>query len=175
MSLSILPNLFTRELRALRREVEAYPDDSSPWQVIPGPPNTAGTLVLHLAGNLQHFIGAALGRTGYLRDREGEFARRELTRDRLLAEIDATVQVVDTTLARLSPEQLEAHYPVPVNGRIQRTGDFLLHLLSHLSYHLGQIDYHRRTVTKQPNSVGAVAITELPEVSSPRAIGDTPG
>lgn len=175
MSGSILRHLFTRELRALRREVEAYPDDSSPWQVIPGPPNTAGTLVLHLAGNLQHFIGAALGGTGYLRDREGEFARRGLAREQLLAEIDATARAVDTTLARLSPEQLEAHYPAPVNGRILRTEDFLLHLFSHLSYHLGQIDYHRRTVTKQPNSVRAVAITELPEVSSHQAIGDTPG
>jgi len=173
MSLSILHGLFARELRALRREVESYPDDTGPWRVILGTPNAAGTLVLHLAGNLQHFIGAALGGTGYLRDRKREFARRNLTREQLLAEIDATARAVDATLARLSLAQLEIDYPIQVNGRTLRTGDFLLHLLSHLSDHLGQIDYHRRSITGQPDGVGAVAIAELPEARSSRTGGDT--
>jgi hypothetical protein len=41
------------------------------------------------------------------------------------------------------------------------TGLFLTHLVAHLAYHLGQIDYHRRLVTGQTDGVGAVSIPAL--------------
>ena len=61
MSASLASHVATildRDLRGVRRELEAYPDERQIWQVVPGLPNTAGTLALHIAGNLQQFIGA---------------------------------------------------------------------------------------------------------------------
>ena len=76
--------ILDRELRTLRRELEAYPDERQLWQEVPGLPNSAGTLALHLTGNLQHYIGACWGGTGYVRNRDAEFGQRDVPRSELL-------------------------------------------------------------------------------------------
>jgi len=154
-----------RELGAVKREIEAYPDDASVWRTIPGVANTGGTLALHLAGNLQHFFGATLARDGYTRDRDSEFARRDVPRKELVAGIDAAIGSVDRTLARLTSDTLLQAYPEPIAKRTVPTTTFLVHLATHLSYHLGQIDYHRRAVTGDPRTVDAVSVRELPEMA----------
>ena len=161
---SAVQTILQRELAAVRRSVEAYPDDATLWIERAGLPNTGGTLVLHIAGNLQHYVGALLGRTGYVRDRDAEFARRDVPRDELLAEIDAASDAVDRGLSQLSDDDhaLVGPYPERVAGREVATGDFLVHLASHLAYHLGQLDYHRRVVTGRRAGVAAVAAAELP-------------
>jgi uncharacterized damage-inducible protein DinB len=159
-----LQTLLLRELRAVRREIEAYPDDASVWRQIPGLPNTGGTLALHLAGNLQHFLGAILGRDGYKRDRDAEFSRRNVTRKELVATIDQAIASVDRTLRTLTDDALTATYPEPIANRKVSTGMFLVHLASHLAYHLGQLDYHRRAVTEDSRAVDAMSVRELPEV-----------
>jgi uncharacterized damage-inducible protein DinB len=161
---SILETLITRELRAVQRELEAYPDDASVWREIPGLPNTGGTLALHVAGNLQHFLGAILDRDGYTRDRDAEFARRGVPRRELLAGIDAAITSVQRTLRAVSPDLLALPYPEPVAKRTVSGAHFVLHLATHLAYHLGQLDYHRRAVTGDAKGVDAVSVRELPEV-----------
>jgi len=79
-----LAAMLDRDLATLRREVEAYPDERDLWREVPGVPNVGGTLVLHLTGNLQHYFGARLAGTGYVRDRPAEFARRNVPRPELL-------------------------------------------------------------------------------------------
>ena len=155
--------ILRRELGAVRRSIEVYPDDASLWAERKGLPNAGGTLVLHLAGNLQHFVGAVLGGSGYRRDRDAEFSRRDVSRADLLDEIDAAVQAVDLGMGAVSDEEMSASYPEPISGRTIATGDFLVHLAAHLAYHLGQIDYHRRVVTGERRAVGALAPTELPD------------
>lgn len=157
--------LLVRELRAVKRELDLYPDDASVWQAIPGVPNTAGTLALHLAGNLQHFIGAILGRSGYARDRDAEFARRDVPRRELQAGLDAAIAAVEQTLGALPGRALDAPYPEPIAKRSVHATTFGLHLLAHLAYHLGQIDTHRRAVTGNAAGVDAVSVRELPEVA----------
>ena len=154
--------LLRRELAALRRSVEAYPDDASVWRLPAGVPNAAGTLVLHCAGNLCHYLGAVLGGDGYRRDRDAEFARRDVPRAELLAELDAAAAAVDRGLAGRTDAELDAEYPEAVGGRRLAARDFVLHLAAHLAYHLGQVDYHRRAVTGDARAVGAVALAELP-------------
>jgi hypothetical protein len=156
--------LLTRELRAVRRELEAYPDEATVWRAIPGLPNTGGTLALHVAGNIQHFFGAILGRDGYTRDRDAEFARRDVPRSELLAGIDAAIAAVERTLPRLDDRVLAAPYPEPIAKRTVSTTDFAVHLVSHLAYHLGQMDYHRRAATGSGAGVDAISVRELPEV-----------
>jgi hypothetical protein len=164
MDLSDLKLIMTRELRAVKRELEAYPDDASVWRVIPGTPNTGGTLALHLAGNIQHFFGAILGRDGYVRQRDLEFSRRDVPRSEMLAGIDAAIASLERTVAKLDAATLESPYPEQLAKRTVSTRIFLFHLASHLAYHLGQIDYHRRAVTGGATAVDAVSVRELPEV-----------
>ena len=151
-----------RELGAVRRTIEVYPDDASVWAERPGLPNVGGTLVLHIAGNLQHFVGAVLGGSGYVRDRDAEFARRGVPRAELLAEVDAAIRAVERGVAAVSDGALAAPYPEKIAGRSVTTGDFLVHLATHLAYHLGQLDYHRRVVTGDRQGIGAIAPVELP-------------
>jgi uncharacterized damage-inducible protein DinB len=153
--------ILDRDLQTLSREVEAYPDGRQLWQTVPGMTNTGGTLVLHLAGNLRHYIGAKLGGTGYVRDRAVEFSRRDVSRRDLLEEIEITRAEVARTLARLDDRSLPAEYPEIVGDSRLDTQEYLIHLLTHFAYHLGQLDIHRRIVTGDASSVGAVKSGEL--------------
>jgi hypothetical protein len=158
---SAVAAILERDLNTLRREVEAYPDERDLWTEVPGLPNVAGTLVLHLAGNLQHYFGASLGRTGYVRDRAGEFARRHVPRPELLRQIEAAREAVKAGLAALTESQLRAEFPEAIGGSRLVTGEYLLHLTTHFAYHLGQVDYHRRVVTGSGAGVGAMRPAEL--------------
>ena len=164
MHLTDLRTIVTRDLRGLKREIEAYPDDASVWRVIPGVPNTGGTLALHVAGNIQHFFGAILGRDGYVRNRDAEFARRDVPRAELLAGLEAAIASVERTLAKLDEGSPRQPYPELIAKRTVSTGAFLLHLATHLAYHLGQVDYHRRAATGDTKGIDAVSVRELPEV-----------
>ena len=161
MQIDSIRHVLLRDLGALRREIEAYPDDDAPWQQPPGATNAGGTLALHLAGNLQHYVGARLGGTGYVRDRDAEFALRGVKRVEIVRAIDAAVDAVDRTLSRLDAGALARPFPEPIGGCTVETGDFLLHLAAHFAYHLGQIDYHRRVVTGDRRAADAMAVREL--------------
>src|SRR5436309_7929532 len=172
MALDDLRLLLLRDVRAVRREVEAYPDETRLWALPDGIKNSAGTLALHLAGNLQHFIGARLGGTSYIRDRDAEFARRNVPRAEIVRELDRAATVIGDTLAKLNEKDLTNTYPDQVAGLTFTTGEWLMHLAIHLGYHLGQIDYHRRIVTRDATTVDAVSVKELPSAtrtSSPRS------
>lgn len=156
-----LSALLSRDLAAFRRTIAAFPDDRGPWTPVPGVPNTAGTLALHAAGNLRHFVGAALGGTGYARDRAAEFARRDVSRAKLVEGLEAAEREVKAALAALDPAVLEAEYPLPPAGLRVSTGDYLIHLATHLAFHLGQADTHRRAVTGDTASVNPVSVREL--------------
>jgi hypothetical protein len=160
--------ILDRDLRTLRRELEAYPDERQIWQPVPGLPNSAGTLALHLAGNLQHYIGARLGGTGYVRDRAAEFSRRDVPRAELVAEIQRARTVVAAALPGIPAEALERDYPEPITDAYIRTDEYLVHLCAHFAYHLGQLDSHRRLASGHPAGVGAVRPIEL---GSARPVG----
>ena len=153
--------ILERELGTLRREVEAYPDERDLWREVPGIANVGGTLVLHLTGNVQHYFGALLGGTAYIRDRPTEFARRDASRSELLREIGAAEAAVKAGLSRLEEPALTAEFPEIIAGSRILTGEYLVHLSVHFAYHLGQLDCHRRVVTGQTNGVGAVRPAEL--------------
>jgi uncharacterized protein DUF664 len=161
-----IESIVGRELATLRREVDAYADEADLWREVPGLPNSGGTLVLHLAGNLQHFFGRELGGSSYVRDRPAEFSQRNVSPAELHRQIDAAGTAVTLGLSRLSAPQFLEAFPEAVAGARLNTGEYLVHLVAHLAYHLGQLDYHRRIVTGSPEGVGAVRPAEL---SSARA------
>ncbi len=161
MLTSDLSRLLNRELASLCDELRAYPDERDIWALPPGIPNSAGTLALHLIGNVRAFIGAQYGATGYVRDRPAEFSRRDVPRADLIREIEVAADEVTRALASFDQSLLPAPYPLEVGGLRIPTGRFLQHLASHLSYHLGQVDYHRRVVTGNPVSVGTLPIAPI--------------
>jgi hypothetical protein len=161
--------ILDRDLRTLAREVDAYPGRRELWQQLPGMTNAGGTLVLHLAGNVRHFIGARLGGTGYVRDRPAEFSRRDVSVKGLLQEIEVARAEVARTLSRLDDGSLPEVFPEVITDMRVDTGEYLIHLLTHFAYHLGQIDVHRRIVTGDASSVGAVKPAELGSASPARS------
>ncbi|MEO8575233.1 MAG: DinB family protein [Gemmatimonadales bacterium] len=155
-----------RDLHALEREIEAYPDDDSLWLTPPGISNSAGNLALHLAGNLRHFIGGTLGSTGYVRNRDVEFATKGISRSQVAEEIRNTIADVDRTLSDLDDSRIESGFPIPVGPQSKNvtTSDWLVHLAGHLTYHLGQIDYHRRLLTADGTTVDTLSLKDIPEL-----------
>jgi hypothetical protein len=145
--ISSVKELLARDLAKLKLEISSYKTEAAIWKLEGEIKNTAGNLCLHLCGNLQHYIGAVLGQSGYVRNRDAEFSTRELSQSTLVKEIETTFQVVDKTLADLSLAVIEQPYPEVVLGKPTTTGFFLIHLAGHLNYHLGQVNYHRRLVS----------------------------
>ena len=164
-----IATILDRDLATLRREVEAYPEERDLWREIPGVANVGGTLALHLAGNIQHYFGARLANTGYLRDRPAEFARRNLPRAELIREIESARAAVKAAGEAVTEGQLTADFPEVIAGSRVQTGDYLVHLAAHFAYHLGQLDYHRRVVTGMNTSLSAVRPADI---HSARPVGD---
>jgi uncharacterized damage-inducible protein DinB len=142
-----LTDFFERDLKKLVEEISLYKDDESLWIVKPGISNSAGNLSLHLIGNLNHFIGAILGNTGFIRERDKEFSSKNISRNEIISELKKTIQIINNTLAGLSGEDLEVIYPLEMFGKKINTSWMLIHLITHLNYHLGQINYHRRFIS----------------------------
>ncbi len=139
-----LSELFERDLQKLRTEVNLYKDEANLWIIKDDISNSAGNLCLHLLGNLNHFIGEALGNSGYVRHRDDEFSLKHIPRQDLILNIDNCILVLKNTFSKLAEEDMEKNFPLEKHGAIVSNTHMLLHLLGHLSYHLGQINYHRR-------------------------------
>jgi len=139
-----LSSLYEKDLNKLIEEISLYKDETDIWKVKDGISNSGGNLTLHLLGNLNHFIGAVLGSTGYVRERDKEFSLRDIPRTKLIDDLNKTSALVTGILTSLSQADLEKDFPVPINNKISPTGFVLAYLLAHLSYHLGQINYLRR-------------------------------
>ncbi|NWJ40639.1 MAG: DUF664 domain-containing protein [Geothrix sp.] len=153
--------LLRRDLRCFIREIEAFPDDATLWRTMPGITNSAGNLALHVAGNLRHFVGTVLGGTGYQRQRDAEFARREGTRAEVAALLEAAATEIEAGLEALTAETPVLPYPQVLLGHQPPTGRFLLHLSTHLAFHLGQAGYLRRALTGEAGATGGMGIAEL--------------
>jgi uncharacterized damage-inducible protein DinB len=156
-----LVTLFVRELETVQREVEMCPDDVRLWSTMPGVSNSVGNLAAHLAGNVQHFVGAVLGKSGYIRNRDYEFARREGTRAEIVSDLQAAIDAVKKYLPALTDADLERDYPEAVGGVTMRTSLFLMHLASHAAFHMGQADYLRRSLSGDARTAGTVALKPL--------------
>ncbi|NIF05776.1 DinB family protein [Chryseobacterium sp. Tr-659] len=139
-----LKSLYNRDLNKLKTEIEAYQNEENLWKIDKNIANSAGNLVLHLVGNLNHFIGTHLGNTSYVRQRDLEFSLKDIPRAELIEKVEATIAMIDSVLPQLSEEDLKKEYPLVVFESTMTTDYFLIHLVAHLDYHLGQINYHRR-------------------------------
>jgi uncharacterized damage-inducible protein DinB len=143
-----LKNLFSRDLGRLKIEVELYANENNLWKVEKDITNSAGNLCLHIIGNLNTYIGKEIGKTNYIRNRALEFSSKNISKVELIKKIDETILVVNNSLDKLTPEDLLKEYPIIVFDKSTSTEYLLVHLTTHLTYHLGQINYHRRLLDK---------------------------
>jgi len=148
MAIESLKKLFDRDLDRLKNELSGYKKESNLWEIKKDIKNSGGNLSLHILGNLNYYIGAVLGGNGYVRDRDAEFVIKDFPVSVLLNDIDKVKTTIYNTLEGLSEEELVENFPINVFGYDMTKLFFLMHLHSHLTYHLGQINYHRRLIDK---------------------------
>ena len=147
MTAQLFSKIFERDISKLKEEISLYKNERDLWKVKHEILNSAGTLTLHLIGNLNHFIGAVLGKTGYVRERDKEFSDRNISREKMLDDINNLILIVKDSLSKLSDEDLQKDFPIEFMGK-RKTIDVLIILTTHLNYHLGQINYHRRILAE---------------------------
>lgn len=136
--------LFRRDLQKLKKEMEAYQNEAAIWVVDKNIANSAGNLCLHLVGNLNTYIGIGLAGTDYKRERDLEFSLKNIPVQELVKKIDDTILVVEQGLERLNDDLLQQDFPIVIWDKPTGMVFTLVHLTTHLNYHLGQINYHRR-------------------------------
>lgn len=146
MLVETLKSLFTRDLLKLSSEIKSYKEEENIWRVEKQIANSAGNLCLHLIGNLNTYIGKEIGKTDYVRNRTLEFSLKNIPKKELLSKIDETMLVVNNSLDRLDEDTLASEFPILVFDKKTSTEYMLVHLTTHLAYHLGQINYHRRLI-----------------------------
>lgn len=135
------------ELQELHREVRHVVDeltDQQLWAKPIEPGNSIGHLILHLTGNLNHFVGAQLGGTSYVRDREREFTEpNPPSRADLLSRFDDVLTTCRRVVGGLDEQQMLSPHPTGRFGSVFQT---LLHLVAHFALHRGQMSYLARLV-----------------------------
>ena len=135
---------FERDLNKLIEEINLYKNENDIWQTKEGINNSAGNLVLHLLGNLNHFIGKTLGNSDYLRKRDEEFSLKNIPREKLISDLNSLKETIKNTLPKLSDEDLKKDFSLKIRDESFSTENMLIYLLAHLNYHLGQVNYLRR-------------------------------
>jgi hypothetical protein len=143
-----LSAIFVRDLTKLKEELNLYSFEHDLWKTDGMIANSAGNLALHLVGNLNHFVGAVIGKTGYMRQRELEFTLKNIPRKKIVEDIDAVIVMLPKVLARVTDEIMKTDFPLKKHDEIVTHEQMLVHLYGHLAYHLGQINYHRRLLSK---------------------------
>lgn len=146
MLTNTLVSLFERDLKKLITEIELYENESNIWRIEKKILNSAGNLTLHLIGNLNTYIGKEIGKTNYVRNRDLEFLEKNVPRKDLITKIEDTIETIRLALNQIADEELDSEYPILVFSKKTSTEFFLIHLTTHLAYHLGQINYHRRLI-----------------------------
>jgi hypothetical protein len=128
------------------RELAVPLTDAQFWAKPLEPGNSVGHLVLHLTGNLSHFVGAQLGGTGYVRDREREFTEANLpAKAEVMAQLDEAVATFRRVVEGLDAQRLAGPYP---GGHFPTVVEGLIALVAHFALHRGQMSYIVRLVKK---------------------------
>jgi len=141
---NVLATLYERDLRKWIEEVNLFQSEENLWKTTGTVKNSSGNLTLHIIGGLNHYVGATLAHTGYVRDRPQEFARKGVPRQELVAELEALIPLIKSTLNNFTAAQMDAQFPVIFDDAYNSNSYVLVRLYAHLDYHLGQVNYLRR-------------------------------
>jgi hypothetical protein len=148
MNANSLISFFEKDLNKLTTEIQLYQNEENIWRAEKNIANSTGNLVLHIVGNLNIFIGKEIGQYDYVRNRELEFSQKNVPKQLLIDSINDTIRMVKDSLISLKEEDLKKEYPIMKFPEVVSTEYLIIHLALHLTYHLGQINYHRRLIDK---------------------------
>ena len=143
---SLLANFYERDIRKLIEEINLFQKEENLWKTSGTVKNSSGNLALHIIGGLNHFVGATLAHTGYVRNRDQEFIRKGVDRTDLINQLEALIPLITDTLNALTKEQMDSEFPIFFDKPKTSTSYVLVQLLAHLNYHLGQVNYLRRVL-----------------------------
>jgi uncharacterized damage-inducible protein DinB len=111
--------------------------------------NSIGHLLLHLTGNLSHYIGAQIAGSGYVRNRPLEFTDASRPpKEEVLAAFDDAIDMVAATIRKQSPADWTAPYSDPTSPRDRTRFSAIQRMAAHASHHVGQIVYLARALAK---------------------------
>lgn len=143
-----IAEILERDLTRVIDEINQFSKDENIWRITGTIKNSAGNLALHVAGSVNHFVGAILGKSSYQRNRDFEFAAKNLPTTDILHELQAAIDAVRVTMPQVEESNLRNEFPVKLGETFMTVQHFLIHLVSHVNYHLGQINYIRRLNTE---------------------------
>jgi DinB superfamily len=103
--------------------------------------NSFGHLILHLTGNLNHYIGSGIAETGYVRDRPREFTEAAPpAKDVVMKNFDEAVQMVLRTIRAQAADDWSKPYAAAGADAKDRF-EMVLQCATHLDHHVGQLMY----------------------------------
>lgn len=146
MTSTELIQFYERDLSKVIEEINSFKFEENLWKTIGGIRNSAGNLALHLIGGLNFLIGTTLADTGYVRNRDQEFAMKEVDRSLIIAELNDLIALINKTIGSMTEEEMKMPFPIYFDKENASNSYVLTQLLLHLNYHLGQINYLRRTL-----------------------------
>jgi len=136
--------IFDRDLAKWKEEILAFKNEEDLWKIKGELKNSAGNLTLHIIGNLNHFIGAQIGNTGFIRERDKEFSDKNIPREVMIKDLDAVNKIVKDVLSELTDADLKKIFSLETFGKDRTIHFVLVQLVSHLNYHMGQVNALRR-------------------------------
>lgn len=132
-------------LPKLERCLERLNDDQIWWRPN-DQSNSIGNLILHLCGNARQWIVGGVGGAPDARNRNAEFAQREvIPRAELESLLRETLRDVDATLAACDADRLLEQRTI--QGTDVSVLSAILHVVEHFSMHTGQILLLTKVIT----------------------------
>ncbi len=104
-------------------------------------PNSIGTLTRHLTGNLNHYLGAGILKNGYIRQRDKEFSETGLPKAKVIADLQAAVEVAKQAVGAIDEEKLDQPYTSLSGEEYESLAYHIVRLATHFALHCGQADY----------------------------------
>jgi hypothetical protein len=141
-----IASLYERDILKLIEEINSFKNEENLWNTIGSINNSSGNLALHIIGGLNYLIGATLFHTGYVRNRDNEFTIKGVDRKLIISQLQEMIETIKPGISLMHPEEMESPFPIFFDKENATNGYVLTQLLLHLNYHLGQINYLRRSL-----------------------------
>lgn len=110
--------------------------------------NSIGHLLLHITGNLNYYIGARVAKTGYVRDRDREFAEHDRkSKEEVLNAFDRAIAMVQETIRKQGADDWLKAYSAEREPEARERFNIYLRCAGHAYHHVGQIIYLAREVS----------------------------
>lgn len=144
---------FTRNFQTSAKKIHGLIDPLTEEQIWTKPypyGNSIGNLVLHLTGNLNFYLGAEIGGTGYVRNRPLEFAETSrIAKNELLDRFDEAIAIVAMVLQKQTENDWGKAYSAKGLEEIGDRLSMILQCAAHLYHHTGQMMYLVKELERQ--------------------------